>query len=114
MTAGHTGQRIIVHCTQRAYCRVAVLLKILFMRSLYFIIAVVLCTGYNSVACDLCGCSANNQYLGILPQFYKQFIGVQYQYTSFNARQASLMDPAEYETAYEFSNTVQLWGRYYI
>ncbi len=84
------------------------------MRSLYFIIAIIACASYNSVACDLCGCSASNQYLGILPQFYRQFIGLQYQYTSFTARQASLMDPTEYERAYEFNNTYQLWGRYYI
>jgi hypothetical protein len=84
------------------------------MRSI--LIAAVLIAGvtYNAAACDLCGCSANNQYLGILPQFYKQFIGLQYQYTSFSAKQASLMDPADYERAYAFNNTLQLWGRYYI
>lgn len=84
------------------------------MKPILLSIALLAGLTYNAVACDLCGCSASNQYLGILPQFYKQFIGLQYQYTGFTARQASLMDPAEYETAYEFNNTLQLWGRYYI
>lgn len=81
-----------------------------------FLFTVIMLAGitYNARPCELCGCSASNQYLGILPQFYNQFIGVQYQYTSFTARQRSLMDPSDYERAYEFNNTYQLWGRYYI
>jgi hypothetical protein len=84
------------------------------MKPILFAVALLACVSNNTRACDLCGCSANNQYLGILPQFYKQFIGIQYQYTSFSAKQASLMDPSEYERAYAFNNTYQLWGRYYI
>ena len=84
------------------------------MRSFLFSMALIMCLADGARACELCGCSASNQYLGILPQFYKQFIGVQYQYTSFTAKQRSLMDPSDYETAYEFNTTYQVWGRYYI
>ena len=70
--------------------------------------------GYSALACDLCGCSASNQYLGILPQYYNQFIGMQYQYTGFVAHQPSLIDPSDKENAYEYNNTLQLWGRYYV
>lgn len=81
------------------------------MRSLFLTIIIAI-VSYNATACDLCGCSAGSQYLGILPQFHKHFIGLQYQYTSFSADQPSFMDPAEHEKAYEFNNTVQLWGRF--
>ena len=84
------------------------------MKSLIFIVVLLAGISYNARSCELCGCSASNQYLGILPEFYKQFIGVQYQYTSFTAKQPSLLDPSDYERAYEFNNTFQLWGRYYI
>jgi len=84
------------------------------MRPIILLTAFVATLGYNARACELCGCSASSQYLGILPEFYKQFIGVQYQYTSFTAKQPSLMDANDYETAYEFNNTMQIWGRYYV
>jgi hypothetical protein len=87
--------------------------KTLNMRSFLFVVLLA-GAGYSARCCDLCGCSASNQYLGILPQFYNQFIGMQYQYTSFTAKQPSLMDPTDYERACEFNNTMQLWGRYYI
>ncbi len=84
------------------------------MKFLILITAFIAGLGYNARACELCGCSASSQYLGILPEFYKQFIGVQYQYTSFTAKQPSLMDPSDNESAYEFNSTYQVWGRYYI
>ncbi len=84
------------------------------MRHFFLSIAAIACLQFSAQACDLCGCSAGSQYLGILPQFYRQFIGVQYQYTSFSAMQASLMDPEDYERAYEFNSTYQVWGRYYL
>ena len=84
------------------------------MRSIILITALIAGISYNAYSCELCGCSASSQYLGILPEFYKQFIGVQYQYTGFTAKQPSLMNPSDYERAYEFNNTYQVWGRYYI
>ena len=84
------------------------------MRSISLMAMLVMSISYSAQSCDLCGCSASNQYLGILPQFYRQFVGIQYQYTGFTAKQPSLLDPADKETAYEYNNTLQLWGRYHV
>jgi len=84
------------------------------MKRIISSIALLLAVSIPSYACEMCGCSANSQYLGILPQFYKEFVGFQYQYTSFTAAQPSLIDRSDYERAHEFNNTLQLWGRYYV
>lgn len=65
-------------------------------------------------ACDVCGCSASNQYLGILPQFYNHFIGFQYQYRSFNSIHPSPSINQPDEHSQEYYNAMQLWGRYYL
>ncbi len=38
-----------------------------------------------NMACDICGCSARENTLGILPQIQKNFIGTSYQYRSFSS-----------------------------
>jgi len=38
-----------------------------------------------SKACDICGCSASESALGVLPQIQKNYIGINYQYRSFTS-----------------------------
>lgn len=38
----------------------------------------------QSIACNMCGCSSSNQYLGLLPQNNNNLIGMQYIYRSFS------------------------------
>jgi hypothetical protein len=63
-----------------------------------------------AIACTVCGSSAINQYLGVLPQFHKHFVSLQYQYRNFRSEH-----PGHGEDASSFSNenynTLQLWGR---
>jgi hypothetical protein len=63
-----------------------------------------------AIACDACGASAGNQGLGLLPQQYKYYAALQYQYRSF-----STMHEAEGSQAATVSSeqyrTTQLWGR---
>lgn len=63
-------------------------------------------------ACSVCGGSSNSQNLGVLPQFNKHFIGIQYLSKSFlneeNADHISAKRPSDH-----YQN-VQLWGRYTI
>lgn len=63
-------------------------------------------------ACDVCGCSASNQYLGILPQFQWNFAGIQYQHSSFSSVHPSLFEGWPDEHAQDYYNTIQAWGRY--
>lgn len=65
-------------------------------------------------ACDVCGCSASNQYLGILPNASQHFIGLQYQYNSFKSNHPSLFENRPDEQGRDDYNTLQLWGRYNI
>lgn len=65
-----------------------------------------------STACDVCGSSAGNQYMGILPQLGGNFIGLQYQYRSFQSSFPPLFATSKAETSQESYNTLQVWGRY--
>ncbi len=38
-----------------------------------------------SKACDLCGCGAGSYYLGVMPQFQKNFVGLRYRTASFDS-----------------------------
>ncbi len=80
------------------------------MRILLFCYLMFLPAAFAS-ACTVCGCSASNQYLGILPQFHKHFVGLQYQHRSFQSEH-----PGHGEQGSTYSNeqysTVQVWGRY--
>lgn len=79
----------------------------------FFAIALMLSAScYSVMACDVCGCSSSSQGLGLLPQLGKHFIGVQYQYQTFNSRQVSLLEYGSYEYSTQQFQTAQLWGRY--
>jgi hypothetical protein len=84
------------------------------MKRILCLVLLIAGTMQNTRACDVCGCSASNQYLGILPQFYRHFVGVQYQYRSFNSSHPPLFAGRPDERSTEYYNTIQLWGRYYV
>jgi len=68
----------------------------------------------HASACDVCGCSASNQYLGLLPQLHWNFAGLQYEYSSFSSTHPALFEGLPDEHAADYYNTVQAWGRYNI
>jgi len=62
-------------------------------------------------ACNTCGCSSSNQYMGLLPQTNTNFVGFQYlsrNFSSVHPADASGILPG---TSYEHYQTYQLWGR---
>jgi hypothetical protein len=63
-------------------------------------------------ACDVCGASSGNQGLGILPQFYRNFAGLQYQYRSFGSLHQQHETGLPQEASDEQYQTIQAWGRY--
>lgn len=63
-------------------------------------------------ACNVCGGSANSQNLGVLPQFNKHFIGIQYLSKSF--QNDADMDNVAGKGSSDHYQNLQIWGRYTI
>lgn len=68
----------------------------------------------KTTACDVCGCSVNASYMGILPQFQKHFVGARYMTNSFNSRHIPSSYSLEQGRSQEFFQRAEIWGRYYI
>jgi len=77
-----------------------------------FLGVLLLCLQLCAHACTVCGCSASNQYLGILPQYHKHFIGLQYQYRGFNSHHLPDGTNEPSATSEEHYSTIQAWGRF--
>ncbi len=62
-----------------------------------------------ATACDICGCGVGNSYIGILPDFSKQIIGIRYRFNSLISHLGK--DGAStYLTTDEMYKTIELWG----
>ncbi|MFC4233262.1 hypothetical protein ACFOW1_15275 [Parasediminibacterium paludis] len=57
-------------------------------------------------ACDICGCSTGNYFVGPFPRFHKHFFGTRYTFRSFRSEVAN--DPTQFSK--DFYQTVELWG----
>lgn len=83
------------------------------MKQLISTVLVLLC--HSAVwACDVCGTSAGNQGLGLLPQAGSHFAGIQYQYRTYNSIHPALSDTRPDTRSTEQYRTLQAWGRWYI
>src|SRR5438309_8564790 len=65
---------------------------------------------FQTFACDICGCSSGNYFVGPFPQFRKHFFGTRYTFRSFESHIAG--DPTQFSK--DFYQTVELWGGYNI
>ncbi|PIY12943.1 MAG: hypothetical protein COZ18_00935 [Flexibacter sp. CG_4_10_14_3_um_filter_32_15] len=68
---------------------------------------------FPSKACDLCGCGAGGYYLGVMPQFQKNFVGVRYRNASFDSH---LGGNSNYSSLFETQErfyTAEIWARFY-
>lgn len=64
-------------------------------------------------ACSICGCSATGSYLGVLPQYQKHFIGLRYNYRSFETTHPySIIPGLSGRKSAEKYQTVELTGRF--
>ncbi len=73
------------------------------MKKIILFIAVMLSL-QNVFACDICGCSSGNYFVGPYPQFNRHFIGLQYSFRSF--RTVLNSDNTQYSN--DFYQTLQL------
>lgn len=63
----------------------------------------------TAYACEFCGCGVGNFYLGILPQFSKNFVGVRYQAQRFDSHVG--LHPSLATS--EYFQSTEIWGRFY-
>jgi hypothetical protein len=76
------------------------------MKKLLIVITCTLFSVYYAAACPICGCGGGNLYMGLLPDFQHQFIGIRYHYAQYHTQ--LLSDPTQFSTNYY--NTIELWG----
>ena len=57
-------------------------------------------------ACEICGCGVGNFYMGMVPKYGNQFIGVRYRYTNYESKMHD--DPEEFSN--DYYKTIELWG----
>lgn len=72
----------------------------------FFFSAILLFLTASSFACDICGCSSGNYFIGPFPWFHKHFIGVRYSFRSFNTVLKN--DASQYSK--DFYQTAEIWG----
>ncbi len=64
-----------------------------------------------SEACDICGCGVGGYYLGIMPQFHSNFIGLRYRAFSFDSHLGHSHEGLF--SSKEYFQSTELWARYY-
>jgi hypothetical protein len=79
------------------------------MKKFIFTFAIVLAISASAAACDICGCGAGNNYIGILPDFYKHIIGIRYRYNSLHSH-IGVNGANTYLTTQEKYKIAELWG----
>jgi len=79
------------------------------------VVVISLLFSFSGFACEICGCSINGYYFGILPQSLKNHIGVRYTYRDFQSQH--LISEQEFilgNKSTEYYNSMELWGRFYL
>lgn len=72
-----------------------------------------ICSNFQVSACDVCGCAMGGTNLGILPQFHKNFIGLQYAYRQFTSLH-SVQGTDNLSTSFERFQSLELRGRFHL
>jgi hypothetical protein len=76
-----------------------------------FFLSAFLSTTLNSAACDLCGSAQGGANFGILPQFYKNFIGLNFYHRDFSSNHSRLGSAS---VSAERFKTIELRGRIHL
>ena len=84
-----------------------------FITVLFLLVASFLLISNSLQACDLCGCGAGSYYLGVMPQFQKNFVGVRYRQASFDSHLGGNSNYSSLFATQERFYTAEIWARYY-
>lgn len=74
------------------------------MKNLFVVFACIFMLG-KVHACPFCGCGGGNLYMGMLPDFQHQFVGVRYNYSTYHTVLAN--DTSQHSKNYY--NSIELW-----
>lgn len=72
----------------------------------------VLFFSFNTIACDICGCSAQGTSLGLLPNSGKHFIGLRYNFRRFRTVHPPMGLDSGGEVSEDYFHSFEVWGRY--
>lgn len=64
-------------------------------------------------SCDLCGCASASGYIGILPQFYNNVVGLRYQFDQSVHPSSPLSMNGTSQVLKDRFHTTELWARFY-
>ncbi|MES2628417.1 MAG: hypothetical protein V4616_05560 [Bacteroidota bacterium] len=67
-------------------------------------------------ACDACGCSSGGNFVGLLPQFNKKFVGIRYKNSLFSVDPSKLQGLDAHNDQFEHKDsytTTELWARFF-
>lgn len=79
------------------------------MRKIFFGLILALSLPVLSSACDICGCGAGNNYIGILPEFRKQVFGLRYRFNTLHSH-VGVNGSTTYLTTKENYHIAEAWG----
>jgi hypothetical protein len=83
------------------------------MRTLIMAVLMWLVYVPSASACDICGCSIGGNYLGILPQFHRHFVGLRYSEQAFRSAHSRSEAEAGHYVSSELYHTTDLLARFY-
>lgn len=83
------------------------------IKKIFVIIIGMLLSGKTVRACDICGCGAGNNYIGILPEFQSKIAGVRYRYNSMKSH-VGVGGANTYLTTHEAFHIAEFWGAVHI
>jgi len=78
----------------------------------YFLFFLIIFAQMDAFACDVCGCGAGSYYIGLMPQFHKNFVGMRYRYSVFDSHLGRSSQSNVFATQ-EIFRTTEIWSRFY-
>lgn len=79
--------------------------------ALTILVSSILFPSTQALACDLCGCASAGAQLGVLPQYDRSFLGLRYQFNSFQHLKVPESLSSSGRVLHDSYHTLEVWGR---